>query len=127
MRDMAMACAWWPIMLYMNSTSASTYGLRRLSARALATYALSLPAALVAGVAAVVLPLTLAVTLGAGCGAVWLADGAAGPLQPASAAARIDAARVQWLLVIRSILMSEVLLRDHHVHPEVAVHELGDV
>src|SRR5690348_14251975 len=110
MRAMVMACVWWPIMLYMNSTSASTYGLRRLSARAFAMYAASLLAA-----------------PDAGCGAVRLAAGTAGPLHPASAAARKAAASVRWLLDMRFILMGEVLLGDHHVHAHVPVHELGDV
>ena len=62
-----------------------------------------------------------------GCGAVPLAAGAAGPLQAASVAASVAATSVREWLVIRFILTTEVLLRDHHVDAHVAVHELRDV
>src|SRR6476469_3218133 len=104
MRDIAMAWAWWPIMLYMNSTSASTYGFRRLSALALATYADSVaggvPAVLVvaAELALAALAdeaLTAGVGCTAGCGAVRPVAGVDGPLHELRAVTNVAAATVR--------------------------------
>ncbi|MDQ6611046.1 MAG: hypothetical protein M3Y64_01325 [Gemmatimonadota bacterium] len=65
MRDITIACEWWPIMFVMNLMSAAVYAYRRLSARA---------RAIAAGVLTALPPTGTGAAGSIGRGTVWHAD-----------------------------------------------------